>query len=56
MSDSILSSVVGILTAIVGLAIIAVILSQHSDTSNVISSGGNAFSQILGQAVNPVSA
>lgn len=55
MGDSIISSVVAILTAIIGVAIIAVILSKQSDTANVLSIGGSAFSSILSQAVSPVS-
>lgn len=55
MGDSAISSVVAILTAMVGLAIIAVVFSQKSDTTNVISTAGAAFQTILGKAVQPVS-
>ena len=37
------SGVVTILTAIVGVAILAVIVSKNANTSGVISAGGNAF-------------
>ena len=46
--------IVAILTAIVGVAIIAVILSKNSNTANVISSAASAFSQAIGTAVSPV--
>lgn len=46
--------IVTILTAIVGVAIIAVLVSRNSQTANVIAAGGNAFSQALGVAVSPV--
>lgn len=55
MGNNIISTSVAILTAIVGVAIIAVILSQKSDTSNVITTAGKAFQTILGKAVQPVS-
>lgn len=55
MGDSIISSGVAILTAIVGLAIIAVVLSRNSDTTNVVATAGSAFQTILGKAVSPVS-
>ena len=45
---------VTIATAIVGVAIIAVLVSRNAQTSNVIASAGNAFSQALGVAVSPV--
>lgn len=55
MGENIISSVVAILTAIVGVAIIAVILSGNSDTTNVIGTAGNAFTTIIGKAVQPIS-
>lgn len=48
------SGVVTILTAIVGVAILAVIVSKNSNTSGVISAGGSAFAQDIGAAVSPV--
>lgn len=50
------SSSVAIVTAIIGLAIVAVILSPHSSTSNVIGAGGNFFQVLIRKAVAPVSA
>jgi PRD1 phage membrane DNA delivery len=55
MTDRIFADIMAILTAIVGLAIIAVIVSKQADTSNVLTSGGNAFSNIIKAAVSPVS-
>jgi hypothetical protein len=46
--------VVAILTAIIGVAIVAVIVSNRSNTSNVISSAANAFSEAIGTAVSPI--
>jgi hypothetical protein len=46
--------VVAVLTAIIGVAILAVIVSKRSNTANVISSGANAFSQALSVAVSPI--
>ena len=54
MGDQLISSVVTVLTAIVGVAIIAVLVSKKANTSGVISAGGNAFSQALGTAVGPI--
>jgi PRD1 phage membrane DNA delivery len=41
-------------SAIIGLATLSVILSRNSNTTNVITSAGNAFSQAVGAAVAPV--
>lgn len=43
-----------VLLAIVGVAVIAVILSKNSDTSNVIAAAGSGFSQSLAAALSPV--
>lgn len=55
MNDSLVTPVVTILTAIIGLAVIAVLVSNHANTGNVLSSGGNAFASILKAATAPVS-
>jgi len=47
-------AIVSIATAIVGVAILAVLVSKNSNTSNVITSAGSAFSQALGTATGPV--
>lgn len=54
MSDSLITSVTTILLAIVGLAVIATIVSKNANTSAVIGAGGNAFTQSLGAATSPV--
>ena len=45
----------GVLIAVVGVAIVAVLVSQNAKTSSVIQSAGNAFAQIINTAVGPVS-
>lgn len=54
MSDQLISSVVTVLTAIVGVAIIAVLVSNKAQTGAVIGAGGNAFATALEAAVSPV--
>ena len=46
--------IVAIATAVIGLAIIAVLVSKQSNTSGVIGSLSSGFSQIIGAAVGPV--
>jgi hypothetical protein len=48
------AALVAIGTAIVGVAIIAVLVSNNAKTVDVIQGFGNAFSQALGVAVSPV--
>ena len=55
MSDQLIASVVTVGTAIVGLAIIAVLVSRNANTPQVINAGGSAFSQAIQAAVSPVS-
>jgi PRD1 phage membrane DNA delivery len=45
---------VAIVAGILGLAIVAVIVSQKANTSTVISSAGTALSGIINAAVSPV--
>ena len=52
--NSLTEGVVTILTAIVGVAILAVLVSRNSNTSGVISSAGSAFSNALSAATGPV--
>lgn len=54
MGEQMISSAVTVATAIVGLAIIAVLVSKNANTSGVISAGGNAFSTSLLAAEAPV--
>ena len=46
--------IVAVLTAIVGVAILAVIVSKNSDTADVIGSAFKGFSQALSTAVSPI--
>jgi hypothetical protein len=43
-----------IAVAIVGVAILAVLVSKNANTSGVIKAAGGAFSQALGVAISPV--
>lgn len=54
MSEHLITSVVWVLMAIVGVATIAVLVSKKSDTSNVLSSLGSEFGCMLGTAVSPI--
>lgn len=55
MTNDILTSVITIATAIIGLAIIALLVSSRADTANVVGTAGAAFNKIVAQAVSPVS-
>ena len=54
MSDRIFADVMTIATAIIGLAIIAVVVSNKANTGTVITDAGTAFSKVLKAAVSPV--
>ena len=54
MTDHIISSAVAVITAIIGVAIIAVLVSRQANTSGVITSAGSALAQDLEAAVSPV--
>lgn len=55
MSDQIITSIVTVLTAIIGVAIIAILVSRSANTAGVLTAGSGAFSNILGAALSPVS-
>jgi hypothetical protein len=55
MTDRIIADIVTVLTAIVGLAIIAVIVGKNSQTPGVIKQAGSSFASIITAAVKPVS-
>ncbi len=55
MNDNIVNGVIGVLVAVVGLAVTAVIFSKNAQTGPVITAGGNAFASIIKAAVGPVS-
>ena len=52
--NNVVSQIVVVATAIVGLAVLAVLVSKNSNTAGVITSGGNAFSSAIKAAVSPV--
>lgn len=54
MGDHLVSSATAIATAIIGVAIIAVIVGSKN-TSGVISSAGKAFASVLSAATAPAS-
>lgn len=54
MGDRIVSDIVTIATAIVGLTIIAVLVSKQAQTGSVITSAGTAFATDLKAAVSPL--
>jgi acid phosphatase family membrane protein YuiD len=54
MGDNLITSVVTVLTAIVGVAIIAVLVSNKAQTGSILTAGGNAFATAIEAAVSPV--
>ena len=54
MSDQLITSVVTVLTAIIGVAIIATLVSKNANTAGVLTAGGSAFSSMLSTALSPV--
>jgi len=54
MKNDVITSVITVLTAIVGVAIIATLVSKNANTAGVIQAGGSAFSSALGTALSPV--
>jgi hypothetical protein len=47
-------TIAAVATAIVGVALVAVIVSRNAQTPQVIAAGGGAFSQALRAATGPV--
>jgi len=54
MSDHIIAAITGIAIAVIGVAIIAILVSRQSDTSNVLGAGGQTFADMLACAVSPI--
>lgn len=54
MTDQLITGAVTIGTAIIGLAIIAVLVSNQAQTGTVLQQAGQAFSGAIGAAVSPV--
>jgi PRD1 phage membrane DNA delivery len=55
MGNQLLNSVVTVAVAIIGVAIVAVLVSRNANTSQVISSASQGFSGALSTALSPVS-
>lgn len=54
MGSQLVNSVVTVLVAIIGVAIIAVLVSNNAQTSQVIGAASQGFSGALGTALSPV--
>lgn len=54
MSEQLITAITTVLMAIIGVAIIAVIISKQANTTSVIGAGASGFSQMLGTALSPV--
>lgn len=52
--DQLISSTTTIVLGIIGIAILAVIVSKNANTAGVIGAGGSALAQDIGAAVSPV--
>ena len=48
------SAIVSIIMAVIGVAIIATLVSQQAQTANVLTAGGTAVSNVLSSALSPV--
>lgn len=55
MGDKAITGFVAIIMAIIGVAIVAVLVSKNANTGSVLTAGGGAFSSILKTALSPVS-
>lgn len=53
--DKIGAGFVAIVAGVIGLAMVAVVVSQKAQTSQVLSGAGSALSSVIGAAVAPVS-
>jgi len=54
LSDHMITAIVSVLLAIIGVAALAVLLSRQSQTSQVLSAGQGAFSGALCTALSPI--
>jgi hypothetical protein len=54
MGDQIISGGVSVAVAIVGLAVLAVLVSRNAQTGQVISAAASGFAQDLSAAVSPI--
>ncbi len=49
-----LGQIVTVITAIIGVAILAVLLSRKADTANVITASTKGLGHLIGAAVSPI--
>jgi PRD1 phage membrane DNA delivery len=54
MGEKVITGILALLAAVIGIAIIAVLVSKSSNTANVLSAAGKSFSGIVSAAVSPV--
>ncbi len=52
--NQLVNGVIVVLTAIIGVAILSVLVSKQSNTAGVLQAGSQAFSGALGTALSPV--
>jgi len=55
MGSKLVEGIISIAVAVIGVAIIAVLVAKQANTAGVISSAGTAFEGILSAATKPVS-
>lgn len=55
LTESLITSVVTVLMAIIGVAILAVLVSKQSQTSTVIGAASRGFATDLSAALSPIS-
>lgn len=55
MSDSLVTSAVTVLLAIIGVAFLAVLVSKNANTSGVLSGASQGFATDLNTALSPLS-
>lgn len=55
MSKDAIDGFVTVITAIIVIAILAVLVSKNAQTGSVLTAGGNALSNLIKAAVSPVS-
>lgn len=54
MNDKTITSIVGVLLAVIGVAAVAVLVSKNAQTGNIFGAFGTSFSNILCKALSPV--
>lgn len=52
--NQLVNGILVVLTAIIGVAILSVLVSRNANTAGVLSAGSQAFSGALGTAISPV--